>query len=105
VVGEYGLPLNLDTDWGAHYIPAPVAGGEGDRSLLTQVGQAHARLCVVPIAAYSPHRASASTSVASGGLCAHAVEGLRDWRVFQTLQDRLVKELARKASPSIGPSR
>jgi hypothetical protein len=70
VVGEHGLPLSLDTDRGAHYIPAPVAGG-----------------------------------VASGGLCAHAVGGLRDWRVFQTLQDRLVKELARKASPSIGPSR
>jgi hypothetical protein len=43
--------------------------------------------------------------IASGGLCAHAFGGLRDWRVFQTLQDRLVKELARKASPSIGPSR
>jgi hypothetical protein len=51
VVGEHGLPLSLDTDRGAHYIPAPAAGGEGDRSRLTQLGQGR-----TPVFASCPSR-------------------------------------------------
>jgi len=56
----------------------PTAGGEVDRSRPTQVGRALERLGVEHIAAYSPQ--------ARG----------RSERVFHTLQDRLVKELALK---------
>ncbi len=76
VFGEHGLPLSLYTDRGAHYFHTSVAGGEVDRSRLTQVGRALERLGVEHIAAYSPQ--------ARG----------RSERVFHTLQDRLVKELA-----------
>jgi len=58
----------------------PTAGGEVDRSRPTQVGRALERLGVEHIAAYSPQ--------ARG----------RSERVFHTLQDRLVKELALKRS-------
>jgi len=63
---------------GAHYFYTPTAGGEVDRSRPTQVGRALERLGVEHIAAYSPQ--------ARG----------RSERVFHTLQDRLVKELALK---------
>ncbi|RNJ49033.1 ISNCY family transposase [Methylocystis hirsuta] len=76
VFGEHGLPLSLYTDRGAHYFHTPEAGGKVDRSKPTQVGRALAHLGVEHIAAYSPQ--------ARG----------RSERVFQTLQDRLVKELA-----------
>ena len=65
-------------DRGAHYFYTPTAGGEVDRSRPTQVGRALERLGVEHIAAYSPQ--------ARG----------RSERVFHTLQDRLVKELALK---------
>jgi transposase len=75
VFGERGLPLSLYTDRGAHYFFTAQAGAV-DRKQPTQVGRALERLGVEHIAAYSPQ--------ARG----------RSERVFQTLQDRLVKELA-----------
>ena len=71
-----GLPMSLYTDRGSHYFLTPEAGGGVDRGTLTQVGRALAQLGVEHIAAYSPQ--------ARG----------RSERMFQTLQDRLVKELA-----------
>ncbi len=76
VFGEHGLPLSLYTDRGSHYFYTPEAGGKVDRTRLTQVGRALAHLGVEHIAAYSPE--------ARG----------RSERLFHTLQDRLIKELA-----------
>ena len=76
VLGAHGLPMSLYTDRGSHYFVTPEAGGPVDRTQLTQVGRALARLGVEHIAAYSPQ--------ARG----------RSERPFGTLQDRLVKELA-----------
>ncbi|HQT79502.1 MAG TPA: ISNCY family transposase, partial [Rhodopila sp.] len=76
VFGKHGLPLSLYTDRRSHYFLTPEAGGPVDRKRLTQVGRALAHLGVEHIAAYSPE--------ARG----------RSERLFQTLQDRLVKELA-----------
>src|SRR5208337_2080942 len=70
-----GLTMSLYTDRGAHYFLTPEAGGKVDRSHLTQVGRALEQLGVEHIGAYSPQ--------ARG----------RSERAFQTLQDRLVKEL------------
>jgi hypothetical protein len=76
VFGAHGLPLSLYTDRGSHYFRTPEAGGPVDRDNPTQVGRALAHLGVEHIAAYSPE--------ARG----------RSERMFRTLQDRLVKELA-----------
>ena len=76
VFGKHGLPMSLYTDRGSHYFYTPQGGGPIDRGRPTQVGRALARLGVEHIAAYSPE--------ARG----------RSERLFQTLQDRLVKELA-----------
>jgi transposase len=76
VFARHGLPLSLYTDRGSHYFLTPEVGGPVDRKRPTQVGRALAHLGVDHIAAYSPQ--------ARG----------RSERVFQTLQDRLVKELA-----------
>jgi hypothetical protein len=76
VFGAQGLPLALYTDRGSHYFHTPEAGGKVDRDNPTQVGRALAHLGVEHIAAYSPE--------ARG----------RSERMFRTLQDRLVKELA-----------
>ena len=76
VFAKHGLPLSLYTDRGSHYFYTEEAGGPVDRKRLTQVGRALERLGVEHIAAYSPQ--------ARG----------RSERLFQTLQDRLVKELA-----------
>jgi transposase len=76
VFGAQGLPLALYTDRGSHYFHTPEAGGKVDRDNPTQVGRALAHLGVEHIAAYSPE--------ARG----------RSERMFATLQDRLVKELA-----------
>jgi transposase len=76
VFGRHGLPLSLYTDRGSHYFHTPEAGGKVDRRCLTQVGRALDHLGVEHIAAYSPQ--------ARG----------RSERIFQTLQDRLTKELA-----------
>src|SRR3974390_2451668 len=74
VFSEHGLPMSLYTDRGAHYFRTTKAG-EIDRGCLTQVGRALKQLGVEHIGAYSPQ--------ARG----------RSERAFQTLQDRLVKEL------------
>jgi transposase len=74
VFSEQGLPMSLYTDRGAHYFRTTKAG-EIDRSHLTQVGRALEQLGVEHIGAFSPQ--------ARG----------RSERAFQTLQDRLVKEL------------
>jgi hypothetical protein len=71
-----GLPSSLYTDRGSHYFYTAKAGEAVDRTHLTQVGLALDRLGVEHIAAYSPE--------ARG----------RSERMFGTLQDRLIKELA-----------
>lgn len=83
VFSEHGLPLSLYTDRGSHYFLTPEAGGPVDRTRPTQVGRALAQLGVEHIAAYSPQ--------ARG----------RSERMFQTLQDRLVKELALAAITTV----
>jgi transposase len=75
VFGRLGLPLSLYTDRGSHYFHTSEAGGKVARSEPTQVGRALAHLGVEHIAAYSPQ--------ARG----------RSERLFQTLQDRVPKEL------------
>jgi transposase len=76
VFGAHGLPLSLYTDRGSHYFYTPEAGGAVDKRQPTQVGRALAHLGVEHIGAHSPQ--------ARG----------RSERAFQTLQDRLPKELA-----------
>ena len=76
VFASHGLPLSLYTDRGSHYFRTAEAGGPVDRANPTQVGRALVHLGVEHIAAYSPE--------ARG----------RSERMFRTLQDRLVKELA-----------
>jgi hypothetical protein len=68
--------LSLYTDRGSHYFYIAEVGGKVDRGQPTQVGRALAHLGVEHIAAYSPQ--------ARG----------RSERLFQTLQDRVPKELA-----------
>ena len=72
----YGIPSSLYTDRGSHYFYTPEAGGKVDKVHVTQVGRALSRLGVEHIPAYSPE--------ARG----------RSERMFGTLQDRMVKELA-----------
>ena len=67
--------MSLYTDRGSHYFHTAEAGGKIDRSRLTQVGRALEQLGVEHIGAYSPQ--------ARG----------RSERAFQTLQERLLKEL------------
>jgi transposase len=74
VFGAHGLPMSLYTDRGSHYFRTTRAG-EIDRSCPTQVARALAQLGVEHIGAFSPQ--------ARG----------RSERAFQTLQDRLPKEL------------
>ena len=76
VFAEQGLPASLYTDRGSHYFTTPEAGGKVDKVQKTQVGRALDRLGVEHIPAYSPE--------ARG----------RSERMFATLQDRLIKELA-----------
>jgi len=77
VFGTKGLPVSLYTDRGSHYFFTPNAGEAVDKERLTQVGRALERLGIEHIAAYSPE--------ARG----------RSERMFGTLQDRLIKELAK----------
>jgi transposase len=74
VFSEHGLPMSLYTDRGSHYFRATRAG-EIDRGCPTQVGRALDQLGIEHIGAFSPQ--------ARG----------RSERAFQTLQDRLPKEL------------
>lgn len=75
-IAKKGLFCALYTDRGGHYFHTPVAGGKVSKEKPTQVGRALAELGIEHIAAYSPE--------ARG----------RSERLFRTLQDRLVKELA-----------
>ena len=77
VFGEHGLASSLYTDRGSHYFHTAQAGEAVDRQRPTQVGRALDRRGVEHIAAYSPE--------ARG----------RSERMFGTLQDRLIKELAK----------
>jgi len=70
-----GLPIALYTDRAGWAFHTPTAGGRVDRTQLTQVGRALARLGIEHIPAYSPQ--------ARG----------RSERLNRTLQDRLVNEL------------
>jgi transposase len=76
VIKDRGLPCSLYTDRGSHYWLTPEVGGKVDKVHLTQVGRALMQLGIEHIPAYSPE--------ARG----------RSERMFGTLQDRLVKELA-----------
>jgi hypothetical protein len=77
VFTAHGLPSSLYTDRGSHYFYTPEAGGAVDKDRLTQVGRALKHLGIEHIPAYSPE--------ARG----------RSERMFGTLQDRLIKELAK----------
>lgn len=72
-----GLPGSLYSDRGSHYFYTPKADGPVDKDRLTQVGRALKHLGIEHIPAYSPE--------ARG----------RSERMFGTLQDRLIKELAK----------
>lgn len=71
-----GIFCTFYTDRGSHYFYTPEEGGKVDKYRLTQVGRALKQLGIKHIAAYSPQ--------ARG----------RSERMFETLQDRLPKELA-----------
>jgi transposase len=75
VLRTFGLPSALYTDRAGWAFHTPKAGGPVDRTHLTHVGRALARLGIQHIGAYSPQ--------ARG----------RGERVNRTLQDRLVNEL------------
>src|SRR6266851_9358163 len=77
VFTAHGLPSSLYTDRGSHYFHTPRADGPVDKDRLTQVGRALKHLGIEHIPAYSPE--------ARG----------RSERMFGTLQDRLIKELAK----------
>ena len=76
VIGRQGLFCALYTDRGSHYFYTPKAGEPVAKTVPTQVGRALAQLGIRHIPAYSPE--------ARG----------RSERMFETLQDRLIKELA-----------
>jgi hypothetical protein len=86
VFTAHGLPSSLYTDRGSHYFHTPQADGPVDKDRLTQVGRALKRLGVEHIPAYSPE--------ARG----------RSERMFATLQDRLIKELAKAGLTAIAAS-
>jgi transposase len=75
VVREHGIPESLYTDRAGWAFETPKAGGQVDKTHLTQVGEALARLGIEHIPSYSPQ--------ARG----------RSERMNRTLQDRLVNEL------------
>lgn len=75
-IEKYGLFSSLYVDRGSHYWHTPKAGGKVDKANPTQFHRALKQLGIELIAAYSPQ--------ARG----------RSERMFKTLQDRLVKELA-----------
>jgi transposase len=82
--GLRGLPSSLYTDRGSHYFFTPEAGQKVSKTHLTQVGRALKALGIQHIAAYSPE--------ARG----------RSERMFDTLQDRLLKELALAGITQVG---
>jgi transposase len=76
VIGRHGLFCSFYTDRGSHYFHTPVAGAPVSKTVLTEFGRALKQLGIRQIGAYSPE--------ARG----------RSERMFQTLQDRLLHELA-----------
>jgi hypothetical protein len=76
VILRRGLFCSLYTDRGSHYFYTPTAGEAVSKTVLTEVGRALRQLGIRHIGAYSPQ--------ARG----------RSERLFQTLQERLVRELA-----------
>jgi transposase len=76
VILRRGLFCSLYTDRGSHYFHTPTAGEAVSKTVLTEVGRALEQLGIRHIGAYSPQ--------ARG----------RSERMFQTLQHRLVRELA-----------
>ena len=84
VLGAQGIASSLYTDRGSHYFVTPEFGGKVDKERQTQVGRALAQLGVVHIAAYSPEGRG------------------RSERMFGTLQDRLIKELALAGIHDVG---
>jgi len=76
VIGRHGLFCSLYTDRGSHYFHTPVAGEPVSKTVLSEVGRALRQLDIRHIGARSPE--------ARG----------RSERMFGTLQDRLVRELA-----------
>lgn len=82
-IEKKGLFCALYSDRGSHYFHTPKAGGKVSKTQLTQVGRALAALGIEHIPAYTPE--------ARG----------RSERMFRTLQDRLVKELALAAITEI----
>jgi transposase len=76
VIERHGLFCTFYTDRGSHYFYTPAAGEKVSKSAPTQFGRAMAQLGIKHIPAYSPE--------ARG----------RSERMFATLQDRLVKEMA-----------
>jgi hypothetical protein len=77
VFTAHGLPSSLYTDRGSHYFHTPQADGAVDKERPTQVGRALKHLGIEHIPAYSPEGRG------------------RSERMFGTLQDRLIKELAK----------
>jgi len=75
VLQRYGVPIALYTDRAHWAVHTPVAGGRPDRTRLTQVGRALARLGIEHILGYSPQARE------------------RSERANRTLQGRLVNEL------------
>ncbi len=76
VIATHGLFSSFYSDRGSHYWYTPEAGGEVDKTRLTQFGRAMRQLGIEMIPAYSPE--------ARG----------RSERAFRTHQERLVKELS-----------
>jgi hypothetical protein len=74
-IEKYGIFCELYSDRGTHYFYTPEAGGKVDKGKLTQLGRALKELGIQHIPAYSPE--------ARG----------RSERMFQTIQNRLPKEL------------
>ena len=87
VFAAKGLPSSLYTDRGGHYFFTAEANGPVDKVRLTQVGRALKQLGIEHIPAYSPE--------ARG----------RSERMFGTLQDRLIKELAKAGIADIAALR
>lgn len=75
-IDQHGLFCSFYSDRGSHYWHTPQAGGKVDKQNPTQFGRGLDELGIERIAAYSPQ--------ARG----------RSERMFRTLQDRLIKELA-----------
>ena len=71
-----GLFSSFYSDRGSHYWVTPQAGGKVDKQIQTQFGRAMVHLGIEMIPAYSPEPRG------------------RSERIFRTLQDRLIKELA-----------